>query len=180
MDGRGEEDGRGGADAGHGEHVGNIVHHAVVFSFECSSSFAGEGNSHVHAGKLTPDLGEDADMGAVDHAGSEKFPVGYISVLAFEVDGFFYFGQFFGDKGRIGITMCMNCHCQLQALCNCVPSINIPRASTFLASSQRSFLASHRGDSGKNMREMERRMAGIICKPHGILNAAVPLRKEVP
>jgi hypothetical protein len=58
--------------------------------------------------------------------------------------------------------------------------VHLPSASTSLASSQRSFLASHLGDSGKKSKKKKRRIAGIICKPHGILKAAVPLRKEVP
>jgi hypothetical protein len=58
--------------------------------------------------------------------------------------------------------------------------INLPRASTSLASSQRSFLASHLGDSGKKSKKKKRRIAGIICNPHGILKEAVPLRNEVP
>lgn len=52
---------------GHGEDVGNVVHH------------------DVHTRHLGPDLGEDTDVRAVDHRGFEQLQVANVGVVALEL-----------------------------------------------------------------------------------------------
>jgi hypothetical protein len=67
LDGGGDEE-RGAGEAGHGEDVGDVVHH------------------HVHACQLGPDLSEDADVCPVDHIGLEELEVRDVGVLPFKFD----------------------------------------------------------------------------------------------
>lgn len=67
LDGGGDEE-RGAGEAGHGEDVGDVVHH------------------HVHACQLGPDLSEDADMCPVDHIGLEELEVRDVGVFPFKFD----------------------------------------------------------------------------------------------
>jgi hypothetical protein len=74
----------------HGEDVGDVVHH------------------HVHPGQLGPDLGEDADMCAIDHVRLEQLPVGDIGILTFELNHVFDVFVFADDEGSIGISFAVN------------------------------------------------------------------------
>jgi hypothetical protein len=67
LDGGGDEE-RGAGEAGHGEDVGDVVHH------------------NVHACQLGPDLSEDADVCPVDHIGLEELEVRDVGVFPFKFD----------------------------------------------------------------------------------------------
>ena len=69
-----------------------------------------EGSYHhdVHAGELGPDLGENADVGAVDHLGLEELEVRYVGVVALELAHVFDFLQLGEDEAVVGVAFAVN------------------------------------------------------------------------
>ena len=177
LDGRGQQDVA--AEAGHGEDVGDVVHHDVHSSPESPCQRVRYSTILRVNLQLRPDLGEDTNVGTVDHVRLEELPVGNIRVGALELDDFSDFLHLLVHEGRVGIALGVNYRAS-QLTLDYEDQRHVPRASTLIASSQRSCLASHLGDSGRNSMAKNRKMAGSIWRPHGIRNAAVPLMKEQP
>ena len=59
----------------------------------------------VHAGKLRPDLGEDTNVGAVDHVWLEQFEVRHIGVSALKLAHIFDFLEFLKDEWRFTVAL---------------------------------------------------------------------------
>lgn len=62
----------------------------------------------VHTGQLTPDLGEDTDMGTVDHVGLEELEIGDISISSFKLADIPDLLQLSLDKGRVWVTVAVD------------------------------------------------------------------------
>jgi hypothetical protein len=77
-------------------------------------------NLHIHASKLAPNLGEDTNVGTVDHTRPKEFQVGHVGVHAFKVDCLLNLCQFLGDEGRIRITMSVNCKLMSLKILRCL------------------------------------------------------------
>ena len=58
-----------------------------------------------HTGELRPDLGEDANMSAVDHVRLEKVEVGDVGVLTFFLDRRLDLAEFELDDWRITVAL---------------------------------------------------------------------------
>ena len=85
LDGGGNEE-RGAGEAGHGEDVGDVIHH------------------HVHACQLGPDLSEDADVCPVDHIGLEELEVRDVGVFPFEFNLVADLFELRDHKGRVWVA----------------------------------------------------------------------------
>ena len=89
LDARGYEEVVAG-EAGHGEDIGYVVHH------------------DVHSCQLRPDLGEDADVGPVDHVWFEEFEERSVGIVAFKVAHVFDIGEFSDDKRAVRVAFSVN------------------------------------------------------------------------
>ncbi len=89
MDAGGDEEVVAG-EAGHGEDVGDVVHH------------------DVHPRQLRPDLGEDADVGPVDHVRLEEFQEGRVGVLAFEFAHVFDVFEFLDHEWAVRVAFAVH------------------------------------------------------------------------
>ena len=89
MDARGHEEVVA-REAGHGEDVGDVVHH------------------YVHACQLGPDLREDADVGPVDHVWFEELEERGVGVVAFEFANAFDVLEFLGDEGAVWVSLAVH------------------------------------------------------------------------
>lgn len=58
--------------------------------------------------QLRPDLGEDTNVGTVDHAGLEELPVGDIRVCTLELDDLSDLFHLLVHERRVGITLRVN------------------------------------------------------------------------
>ena len=108
------------------------------------------------------DLREDADVGPVDHVWLAEFKEGSVGVVAFKSANAFDILEFWDDEGAIPIAFSVD---EGEHSMTVFPAI---------------FRASQRGDSGRKQMPMKRRIAGIIGRPCGMRNAAVPLTFEQP
>lgn len=62
----------------------------------------------VHASQLTPDLGKDADMGAVDHVWLEELKVGDIGICPFKFADIPDLLELTEYEWRVWVTMTMD------------------------------------------------------------------------
>ena len=77
-------------EAGHSEDVGYVVHH------------------NVHACQLRPDLGEDTDVGPVDHVWFEEFQERSVGVVAFEFAHCFDILELLDNEGTVRVAFAVD------------------------------------------------------------------------
>lgn len=145
-------------------------------------------------------MGKQTDMRAVEIAPSEEGEVAEHRALTFDLEPFLDLLKLAGDPRAVGIATAVGENEHALALLLVTESAVPDRGKDGWRCeiTQRSLLASQRGLSGRNiMPELlawsfrrkrrpyvripkKRRMAGIICRPHGTRNDAVPEMKEQP
>ena len=89
LNGRGDKQGVA-AQTGHGEDVGDVVHH------------------NIHARKLRPDLSEQTNVGAVDVARSEELEEADSLALALELEPLLDLLEFTGNEGAVWVAMAVS------------------------------------------------------------------------
>jgi hypothetical protein len=58
--------------------------------------------------QLGPDLGENTNVGTIDHVRLKELEIGYVGVGAFELDDFSDLFHLLVDEGGVGITLGVN------------------------------------------------------------------------
>jgi len=64
----------------------------------------GQRTHDIHAGKLGPYLGEDTDVGSVDHVGFEEFEESSVGVLALKLAHIFDVSELMDDERAVGVA----------------------------------------------------------------------------
>ena len=132
---------------------------------------------HVHSCQLRPDLGKNANMCTVDHIGLEKIQVCDICITAFLLNRRLDLAEF--ELNNRSVAVALGVYQSENIMC-LFPAIVLGKPSGGLLLLVLLWSWAGRHTSGTKRRPMNKQIAGIICRPHGILKAAVPFMKEHP
>ncbi len=98
---------------------------------------------HVHTGQLRPDLGEHADVSAVDHVGFEEVEVAGVGVIALKLAHLADLAQLGLDEDGVAVTLGVD---QGQGLVALLPAVLLGQPSRALGHKEEGEEEDHGGD----------------------------------